>query len=151
MKGIRSNGIQRAIAIILLLIGPTSTFAEISSQRYGWLEVRFETGLKKTFLAGPYAGDEACKKNMQKVWDSLEPTCEACKRELQMCVSWTTLTKPFQDVMKRERSEYVKYVIATDKHRIIISGASKTAVETECERSAEVFRSNGYPDAVCVR
>lgn len=117
---------------------------------FSLLEVRYDNGLKKSFLAGPFSGKPFCEKLNQNVWDNVLPVCGTCKKELQICSEWSQLSAPFSAVLDSKPSPLV-YVIATKKNRIIFSGAYRPVIEAECEATAKNFRTNGYPEARCVR
>lgn len=142
-------GIYTRVLLGLLLTISWSNNS-IASDFFSLLDVRYETGLKKTFLAGPFNGKAWCEKLNQNTWDSVQPVCGNCKKEMQFCAEWSQLKEPYQRVFNGERSPFV-YVIATKKNRIIFSGASRSAVEQECEATAQNLRASGYADARCVR
>lgn len=114
------------------------------------LDVRYENGMKKTFLGGPYTTKAWCEKMNQNTWDHIQPACGNCAKEINMCADSSALSEPFRKVMNGEPAP-VAYVKATAKGRIVLSGANKANIDKECEDTALSFRSNGYPDARCVR
>lgn len=135
-----------ALVIWSSLIGATARAADF----FSLLDVRYETGVKKTFLGGPFNGKAFCEKLNQNVWDSVQPVCGNCKRETQLCGEWAQLNEPFRAVVDGRKAPFV-YVLATKKNRIIISGESRAIVEEECESTARQFQLGGYPEARCVR
>ena len=137
---------------LLLIIISTwlATVPAYAVDYFSLLDVRYETGIKKTFLAGPFGTRPFCEKLNQNVWDNVQPVCGNCKRETQMCGEWAQLNEPFLAVLGGRKAPFV-YVLATKKNRIILSGASRAIVEVECEATAKQFQLGGYPDARCVR
>lgn len=135
------------IGFLLAVSWPSSSPA---SEFFSLLDVRYETGLKKTFLGGPFNGKAWCEKLNQNTWDGVQLVCGNCRKEAQFCAEWSQFTEPYKGVFKGARSPFV-YVIVTRKNRIIVSGASRPAVVHECEATAQKFRASGYPNAQCVR
>lgn len=124
--------------------------ASHAADYFSLLDVRYETGLKKTFLGGPFSGKRFCEELNQTVWDHAQPACGNCKKEVQFCAPWSQLNEPYQRVLKGQAAPFV-YVITATKHRIIFSGSTKAVIERECEWTAQNFRAGGYPEARCVR
>lgn len=124
--------------------------ASRAADYFSLLDVRYDTGLKKTFLGGPFSSKGFCEELNQSVWDNVQPGCGNCKKEVQFCARWSQLNEPYKKVLKGEAAPFV-YSITAKKHRIIFSGSTRTVVERECEWTAQNFRANGYPDARCVR
>lgn len=121
-----------------------------ASDYYSLLDVRYEMGLKKTFLGGPFRGKSFCEELNQIVWDNVRPGCGSCRKEAQYCDKWSQLNEPYLRVMNRQAAPFI-YAIVGPKNRIVFSGAARAVVERECEWTARNFRANGYPDARCVR
>lgn len=136
--------------ICFFALGLFATSPAIAEDYFAMLDVRYDTGLKKTFLGGPYKDKPFCEKNNQTVWDNVQPVCGNCKRELQICGKWSELNDPLRKVMRGEPAPHF-YVSATPKNKIIFSGASRAVVEEECELNARMFRENGYATARCIR
>lgn len=136
--------------ICFFAFGFLVTTSAVAEDYFAMLDVRYESGLKKTFLGGPYKDKQFCEKNNQIVWDNVRPVCGGCQREIQLCGSWSQLNDPLRKVMHGEMTMLV-YVSATPKNKIIFSGASRKVVEEECELSAKTFRENGYSAARCIR
>jgi hypothetical protein len=136
------------IAVTALAISWPGT--SLAADYFSLLDVRYETGLKKTFLGGPFSSRNLCDELNHSVWDNVQPTCGNCKKEVQFCAAWSELNEPYQKVLKGQPAPFV-YAIAAKKHRIIFSASTRVIVERECEWTAANFRANGYPDARCVR
>lgn len=136
------------LAATFLAFSWTST--SHAADYFSLLDVRYQTGLTKTFLGGPFGTKRLCEELNQTVWNNVQPSCVNCKKEAQLCFAWSQLNEPYQRVLKGQPAPFV-YAIGAPKHRIIFSGATRTVVEQECEWTAANFRANGYPDARCVR
>lgn len=68
--------------ICLFALGLFAISSAIAEDYFAMLDVRCDTGLKKTFLGGPYKDKPFCEKNNKTVWDNVQPVCGNCKREL---------------------------------------------------------------------
>lgn len=125
------------------------SFNAYAADYFALLDVRYATGIKKTFIGGPYSSKAQCNKLNQVVWDNVQPTCGNCKNEMQVCSDMSVLNEPLRKVLAGEKTA-LTYVNATEKGKIILSAASASVIAQECEDSAKKFRLNGYKKASCV-
>jgi len=137
------------ILSVLLVLIATPWQMVAAADFYHLVTVRYETGLVKYFLGGPYTGKSSCEKLAQTVWDNVATTCGTCKREFQACYE----SSVFPVVYKRTfRNELIPnpYVSATPKGRIIFAGVSRAAAIEECQHTATQFRASGFGQAACL-
>ena len=127
-----------------------SAFNAHAQDYFSLLDVRYEAGMKKSFLGGPYRGKSHCDKVNQNTWDHIQPVCGNCTKETQACAPWADLTGPLLAVMQNQPTTII-YIDAMPKSRIILSGANRTTLLQECETSAKLFREAGYSTARCVK
>ena len=134
------------VAALLIFVPFASAHAE---DYFSWLDVRYEGGLKKSFLAGPYRDKGSCERLVRVTWDNIQPVCGNCKKEMEFCGTYDSLNQPLRDVLDGKPTA-LTYVMGTKKNRIIVSGADAATVLAECENTANNFRMNGFPDARCI-
>lgn len=143
-----SNSLFGTLALIAAcLASPSSARAQ---DYFSLLDVRYEVGIKKSFLGGPYRGKSHCDKVNQNTWDHIQPVCGKCTKETQACAPWSELDGPLLAAMQNRTTTMI-YVDAMPKSRIILSGASRDTLIQECETSAKLFREAGYSTARCVK
>ena len=126
-----------------------TTNCTLAADFYHVLSVRYEGGLVKNFLGGPYNGKAGCEKNAQAVWDNVITTCGSCTKEVIGCME----SSAFPDLYKKTfRNEIIPnpYVAATQKGRIVYSGVGHATAFRECQHTATQFRTSGFPQAVCI-
>lgn len=137
-----------------LVVGPLVVFTAISlnaraADYYHLLNVRYPSGLVKTFLGGPYSRKSWCEKQAQTVWDNVLTTCGTCKKELQQCGEASVIPDSY---LKTFRNEPIPspYVTATPKGRIVFSGVRRDIALAECGHTAAEFRAHGFAEARCI-
>lgn len=116
---------------------------------YHLLNVRYSSGLVKSFLGGPYSQKSWCEKQAQTVWDNVLTTCGSCRRELQECGEISKIPAYYLKTFQNEPIAN-PYVTVTPKGRIVFSGVTRDIALTECRHTASQFRANGLTNAQCI-
>lgn len=128
---------------------PSSVASESGSSFISFLAVRYEHGLVKYFLGGPYPGKSTCDKLGQAVWDNVVATCGTCKRELQACFQESAVSDVYLRAFRNEVIP-IPYVTGIPNARVIFAGLDRENVIRECRHTASQFRASGYASAACV-